>query len=138
MDCLFCKIAKGTIPAGTVYEDAHARAFLDIHPCVPGHTVVIPKVHAKDLIALPKAEIAPFFGAVQTVAEAVQKALRADGLTIGMNQGEAAGQAIPHLHVHILPRKQGDGGGSVHTVVRVASTEPLDEMASRIANCIPQ
>lgn len=117
MDCLFCKIINKEIPNYTVYEDEHVLAFLDIFPHAVGHTVVIPKMHAENLLELPEAEIAPLYVAVQKVQAKLQAALMPEGFTVGWNHGEAAGQAVPHLHVHILPRWQADGGGSMHSVL---------------------
>lgn len=117
MDCLFCKIINKEIPNYTVYEDDHVLAFLDIFPHAIGHTVVIPKMHAENLLELSESEIAPLFAAVQKVQAKLQTALQPEGFTVGWNHGQAAGQAVPHLHVHILPRWQADGGGSMHSVL---------------------
>lgn len=130
--CLFCSVAAKGIPAHVVYEDAHALAFLDIHPKAPGHTVVIPKVHAATLMDLPESEIAPVFRAVQKVAVRLRNVLGVDGLTIGINQGEVSGQTVPHLHVHVLPRFHGDRGQSIHSVVDNPPEESLDNLAKKI------
>lgn len=129
MDCLFCKIVAKQIPNFTVYEDEHALAFLDIHPCVTGHTVVIPKTHAATLPELPAAEVGPLFLAVQATMNRMQDVLKPDGFTVGWNHGEAGGQAVPHLHIHVLPRYHNDGGGTMHTVVRQASDRSVDAIA---------
>jgi histidine triad (HIT) family protein len=131
-DCLFCKIAAKTIPAKIIYEDDRTIAFLDIMPRSPGHTVVIPKYHAATLVALPDEEIAPLFGAVKKVATLLVSGLRPDGITIGINQGQASGQEVDHLHVHLMPRMQGDGGGSVQSVVHCAPQESLDAIQKKI------
>lgn len=128
-DCLFCRIVRKEIPAHIVYEDDAALAFLDIHPHAKGHTVVIPKHHAADLAALPREAVGPLFEAVRAVAAKAVPALQADGLTIGVNQGAVSGQTVHHLHVHILPRFHGDGGGSIHSAVKAPSGEPLAEIA---------
>lgn len=129
MDCLFCKIVAQQIPNYTVYEDEHALAFLDIHPCVAGHTVVIPKVHALTLPELPAAEVGPLFLGVQATMQRLQEVLRPDGFTVGWNHGEAGGQAVPHVHIHVLPRYDNDGGGNMHSVVRNPSERPVDAVA---------
>jgi histidine triad (HIT) family protein len=131
-DCLFCKIAEKKIPAKIVYEDDRTLAFLDIKPSAPGHTMVIPKYHASTLAALPDKEIAPLFLAVKKVAELLVAGLHPDGITIGVNQGRASGQEIDHLHVHLVPRSHGDGGGSVQSVVHQASRESLEEIQKKI------
>lgn len=134
MDCLFCRILRGELSAETVYEDDHAIAFLDVSPRVPGHTIVIPRHHSPSLVELPAAEVGRLFEAVQKVAAKVLRAMGADGLTIGINQGAASGQTVKHLHVHILPRFNGDGGGSIHSVVENVPRESLSEIAKKIKN----
>ena len=128
-NCLFCKIVRNEIPNYTVYEDDHSLAFLDIHPCVKGHTVVIPKVHSGTLLDLNSEIVKEFFVCVKQVLEKIERTLSPDGFTIGLNHGEAGGQAIPHLHVHILPRWQNDGGGSMHSVVKKDSDKPVEDVA---------
>lgn len=131
-DCLFCKIANKEIPAEVIFEDTHALAFLDIMPKAPGHTMVIPKVHARNILDLPEAEIGPLFAAVRKIAERLTRSLKADGLTIGINQGEASGQTVEHLHIHLLPRFKGDRGGSIHSVVSNPPEDSLAEIAKRL------
>lgn len=130
--CLFCKIKDREIPAEVIYEDDHALCFLDIHPCAPGHAVVIPKVHAAILAELPKEEIGPVFGAVQHVAALVRGKLGADGLTMGINEGGVSGQTVEHLHIHVMPRFQGDGGSSLHSVVNNKPMISLVEIAQKL------
>lgn len=130
--CLFCKIAAGEIPAQVVYEDGHALAFLDVKPCSAGHTMVIPKEHAPTLVALPDAEVAPLFAAVKKVAELLTEKLGSDGITIGVNQGRASGQEVDHLHVHLIPRWHGDGGGPIQSVVHNAPKGSLEEIRKKI------
>ncbi len=131
-DCLFCKIAAKTIPAKIVYEDEHAIAFLDITPRAPGHTMVIPKYHAPTLIGLPDGEISPLFSAVKKIAALLMVALHPDGITIGVNQGRASGQEIDHLHVHLMPRWHGDGGGAVQSLVHNMPQESLEAIQKKI------
>ncbi len=132
-NCIFCKIASGEIPAQAVYEDGRALAFLDIMPRTPGHTMVIPKTHAPNLLELPDAEIAPLFAAVKKVAEMLSRKLKCDGITIGINQGRASGQEVDHLHVHVMPRWYGDGGEPVQSLVNRKSKETLEEIRKKIA-----
>ncbi|OGZ13295.1 MAG: hypothetical protein A3C93_00050 [Candidatus Lloydbacteria bacterium RIFCSPHIGHO2_02_FULL_54_17] len=108
-DCLFCKIAERDIPCEKVYEDQDVLAFLDIHPINPGHTLVIPKKHAADISALTRADFERLMGCVHALAPIVKKAVQADGINIGMNNGGAAGQLVFHAHLHIIPRYQNDG-----------------------------
>ena len=117
-NCIFCKIIAGEVPKYTVYEDDHTVAFLDIHPVSKGHTVVIPKVHAEFLLDLNGEITKEFFLGVKRSLERVEKVLSPDGFNVGWNHGSAGGQAVPHLHVHIIPRWNGDGGGSMHSIVK--------------------
>ncbi|MBO4301824.1 HIT family protein [Methanosarcinaceae archaeon] len=116
-DCLFCKIGAGAIPSYSIYEDDVVLAFLDIAPCAEGHTVVIPKKHYDTFIDMSEEEAAAYYARVNKIAKALKDGLKADGITLGINIGEAAGQSVMHVHTHLIPRRNGDGGGSVHDVV---------------------
>jgi histidine triad (HIT) family protein len=131
-DCLFCKIAAKTIPARIVFEDDHVVAFLDIAPRAPGHTMVITKYHTPTLIELPDGEIAPLFLAVKKTVALLVAALHPDGVTIGVNQGRASGQEVDHLHVHLMPRWHGDGGGAVQSLVHNTPQESFEAMQKKI------
>ncbi len=130
-DCLFCKIVAGQIPNYTVVETPDALAFLDIFPCVDGHVVVIPKTHAATLLELPTEKVGPLYEAVQTAMKRVQEVMGCDGFSVGWNHGEAGGQAVPHLHVHILPRWNKDGGGNMHSLIKAPTKTPVAEMAAK-------
>ncbi|AKB86090.1 HIT family protein [Methanococcoides methylutens] len=130
MECLFCNIIKGDIPSYKVYEDETAYAFLDINPCSKGHTVVVPKTHYENFTEMPAEEAAGLFATVRMIARLVEDAVSADGSNIGLNNKPAAGQAVPHVHVHIIPRFEGDGGGSMHSIVSIPGAgDDLEEMA---------
>lgn len=129
---MFCKLVAKEIPSHSFYEDEHALAFLDINPRAPGHAMVIPKVHAAALLDLPEAEVGPLFGAVKVAMARIAEVLKPDAFTIGVNQGEAAGQTVKHLHVHIIPRWKGDGGGSIHSVVHNLPAEDVAAIAARL------
>ncbi len=130
-ECVFCKIIAGEIPSRRIYEDDAAVAFLDVAPLHEGHTLVVPKRHVADLVADPTAlaEIAP---AVSAVAASLVAALDADGLNMFQSTGAIAGQEVFHLHVHLVPRHDGDGGFS-ETVARPEAGD-LDEGARRITD----
>jgi histidine triad (HIT) family protein len=132
MECIFCKIVAKEIQAEIVSEDAAALAVMDIHPRSPGHIFIIPKRHAMHIGEVKAEDIGPLFAAVRNAAELVKNALSPDGLTIGINEGRAGGQEIDHLHIHIMPRWQGDGGGSVQSVVANAPKESIKAIAERI------
>ena len=108
-DCIFCKIIKGELPSSKVYEDEHVVAFLDIHPTRPGHTLLVPKAHCNDFLDCNPEVGTQLIKAAQKVAAAVVKGVGAEGFNLGVNNGRAAGQIIFHLHMHIIPRKAGDG-----------------------------
>ena len=130
--CLFCKIVDHTVPVATIYEDDNVVAFLDVHPRAPGHTLVIPKIHVQCLRDLTDELIEPLFMIVKKIAGTLENVFSANGMTIGINQGEASGQTVPHLHIHLMPRFTGDGGGSIHSVVNNPSGDAIDVIRERI------
>ncbi|NPA15562.1 MAG: HIT family protein [Deferribacteres bacterium] len=107
--CVFCKIVSGEIPAYKVYEDDEFLAFLDIGPVNKGHLLVIPRKHYPTLLDMPEDEAGKLYKLVHRLAKAVKSALSADGLNIINNVGEASGQEVFHVHVHIIPRFYDDG-----------------------------
>ncbi len=123
-DCLFCKIVAGAIPNYTVYEDDNVLAFLDIHPCSQGHTVVIPKKHFREIGEMDADSWQKLAAGLQASVNTVQKVLQPDAMNIGINDRPVAGQAVAHAHWHIIPRWEGDGGGSMHSIIR--SREKID------------
>jgi len=132
MDCLFCKIAGKTIPSEIIYEDDSVLAFLDIHPLSPGHTLIVPKVHSENILDLPDEEAAKAFVSVKKVTALLSEKLKPKGFTIGINHGRIGGQLVDHLHIHVIPRFEGDGGGSLHSVVKNPPEESLSEIRRKI------
>jgi histidine triad (HIT) family protein len=108
MDCIFCRIIAGTIPAHKVYEDEHVLAFLDILPAARGHTLVIPKTHAAGLEDIAPDVLAQTIVGAQTVAHILRSKLEPDGLNMMQNNGAAAGQEVFHYHLHLVPRWHDD------------------------------
>lgn len=108
-DCVFCKIINREIPADVIYDCDDVVAFMDIRPVSRGHLLVVPKVHTSNLLETADEILVHFMHDVKKVAEAAQKAMKADGMTISTNIGEAAGQTVFHLHFHIIPRYAKDG-----------------------------
>lgn len=106
-DCVFCAIVAGRAPAHVVLERAESVAFLDRRPVFKGHVLVVPRAHVVTLPDLPDALLAPLFAAVRSVAAAVVPALGADGSFVAANN--VVSQAVAHLHVHVVPRRRGDG-----------------------------
>jgi histidine triad (HIT) family protein len=107
-DCLFCRIAAGEVPATVVYEDDQTISFMDINPSVRGHALVIPRAHSTDIRDIEPDDLAACMRSVQTVARKAIAGLDAEGANILQNTGRAAGQAVFHFHVHVLPRHRGD------------------------------
>jgi len=107
--CIFCKIVKGKIPATKIYEDKNVLAFLDISPINPGHALVVPKKHFETLIDIDDSALCETMKIVKKLSKIIMKAVNADGINIGINNYKAAGQLVPHLHVHIMPRFANDG-----------------------------
>ena len=110
-ECIFCKIVAGAIPCTKVYEDAHVLSFLDIGPISPGHTLLLPKKHYGAIMEMPAGEVAALFEPVAALAAAVKTAVGADGINVLQNNGPTAGQVVPHLHIHLIPRWPDDGLG---------------------------
>jgi len=109
-ECIFCKIVAGKLPSHRVYEDERHVAFLDINPFSPGHTLVCPKRHGETLWDMDEREIAEVFMVASKVSMGVVSATKADGFRIMQNNGEAANQAVAHIHVHVIPNKLEDKG----------------------------
>jgi histidine triad (HIT) family protein len=107
ISCIFCRIAQKQASASLVYEDEQLIAFLDIRPLNEGHTLVIPKVHYESIFDIPRELIEYLHGVTKQIALAVKKATNADGISIIQQNGKAAGQDIFHLHVHVIPRYEG-------------------------------
>ena len=105
--CIFCKIVRKQAPSSIVYEDDTIMAFLDIRPLNMGHTLVIPKAHYVDIFDIPEKELSQVHKVAKLVAFAIKKATAADGISIIQQNGKAAGQDIFHMHVHVVPRFEG-------------------------------
>ncbi|WP_323191170.1 HIT family protein [Halostella sp. PRR32] len=135
-DCIFCQIVSGDIPSRTVYEDDDIVAFLDANPLAPGHTLVIPKDHYETLGDLPDGEAEGVFGVLHALTPVVEDAVDADASNVAFNNGEAAGQEVPHVHGHVIPRFEDDGGKPIHAVAGPRpdlSDDELDDIADDIA-----
>jgi histidine triad (HIT) family protein len=133
---VFAKILRGEAPAHVVYEDAHSVAFMDLMPQVDGHTLVIPRTAAEDLLDIDPEPLAHLIRATQIVARAVKTAFAAPGVMIAQLTGAAAGQTVFHLHFHILPRHAGLEF-KLHAR-NVAPAAVLAEHASRVRAALQQ
>jgi histidine triad (HIT) family protein len=105
--CIFCKIARGDLAASIVYEDEDRIAFLDHRPVFPGHCLLVPRSHYGTLLDLPDDQIGPLFSCAKRLARAVEGALKADGFFVAINN--RVSQSVPHIHIHIVPRRKKDG-----------------------------
>jgi histidine triad (HIT) family protein len=130
--CIFCAVAAGDAPATVIYADDDAVAFLDINPATTGHTLVIPRRHVDGLLDADGAyaQIAP---AIEATGALLVERLDADGINVFQSTGQAAGQVVFHLHVHLLPRWAGDGLLSLHTL-RVPLREDREATRARLVD----
>lgn len=110
-DCIFCKIVAGEIPCSLIMEDEAGMAFLDINPVRPGHALLVPKKHYERLTDMPGEEAGALLAALPRLATAVVKGTGADGFNVFQTNGACAGQVVPHVHFHVIPRKNNDGAG---------------------------
>jgi histidine triad (HIT) family protein len=129
--CIFCRIVNKMAPASAVFEDEAVLAFLDIRPLTIGHTLVVPKAHYVDIFDIPDKLLSQVHLVTKKIALAVNKATEADGISIIQQNGQAAGQDIYHLHIHIVPRFEGQKLPHFHDLVQVERAK-LDHMASKI------
>ena len=133
-DCIFCKIVAGDIPASKVYEDEYFLAFLDISQVTPGHTLVIPKKHARNLLEMTPDETAALFNVVSRVTKKVESATQPQGMNIISNMEEIAGQSVFHTHVHILPRYSQDDDFKIDFIAHEPDFDRLAQLAKDISN----
>ena len=135
-DCIFCAIVAGDIPGRVVDENDDALAFLDANPMAPGHTLVVPKAHRQRIADLSREESHAVFELVHDLAPRIEDAVDADAHTVAVNDGPAAGQEVPHVHVHVIPRFADDDGTAIHAVAGSSpdlSDDELDDFADSIS-----
>ena len=120
--CVFCGIVAGETPASLVFRDGRCTAFMDTRPSNAGQVLVVPNDHAASLADLPEGDGAAMFAVARRVATALYRSgLRCDGVNLSLSDGEVAGQEVPHVHLHVVPRFEGDG------VCPVLGPHPQDE-----------
>ena len=138
--CPFCAIAAGTAPAHRVFEDAVSLAFLDLHPLVHGHCLLVPKAHVPTLDDLPAGLVGPLFTTAQRLSRALQAGLAADGSFTAVNT--RISQSVPHLHIHVVPRRHKDGlfarGSFVWKRQPYADEQQMVEMAAKVAKAMTE
>lgn len=106
--CIFCKIVRGEIPCVKVYEDDRVLAFADINPILPGHTLVIPKAHAENLMEIAPEDLTAIHQAARRIARAMNDSLRPAGIACLQLNGRAVNQVVMHYHFHLIPRQESD------------------------------
>jgi histidine triad (HIT) family protein len=130
--CVFCEIVAGVVPAHVVFEDAAHLVFLDARPLFPGHCLVVPREHRETLLDVPPGAVGPLFEVAQRSAKAVEHAMEADGFFVAINN--RVSQSVPHLHVHVVPRRKKDGlKGFFWPRHGYASSEEMASVRERIA-----
>jgi histidine triad (HIT) family protein len=130
--CVFCAIIRGQSPVAKVYEDNTFLAFMDKYPITSGHTLVLPKYHYGDLFEMTDAEVGNLYRVVHNIASAVYNATGAQGLNTGQNNGKAANQIVPHVHVHIIPRYEKDSRDGKWPSRKVTDYKELEKLANKI------
>ena len=136
-NCIFCKIIAGEISTRIIIQNEKAMALLDAFPLAAGHTLVIPKSHYAKVQQMSERDAAAVFEIVWKLAGAVETASQVNASTIAIHNGSDAGQEVPHVHVHIVPRKTGDGAGAIHSMFKIRpklSPQDMDSLRNRIAD----
>jgi histidine triad (HIT) family protein len=134
-DCIFCKIARGDISARIVGRNERAIAFLDAFPLAAGHALVVPKTHYVKIQEMTCEDSAAVFSLARDVVQKAESAAGTDASLLAVHNGSDAGQEVPHVHVHIIPRKVGDGAGPVHSMFKKPklAAEEMDAILSKMA-----
>jgi histidine triad (HIT) family protein len=130
--CIFCDIIRNRLPLVDVYEDDNFLVLMDKYPISRGHTLIIPKTHYENLLLMPQHEVGRLYSLVTVIAGAIVPAVKADGFNVGQNNGKAANQIVPHVHVHIIPRFNDDSPNGRWPTRRVAPREELFKIAEGI------
>ena len=136
-NCIFCKIIAGKIPSRVIMQNEKAMALLDAFPLSVGHSLVIPKSHYAKVQQMSKQDTMAVFEIVWKLVGAVETGSEVNASTIAIHNGSEAGQEVPHVHVHIVPRKRGDGAGAIHSMFKVKpklSSQEMDSLCERIAS----
>lgn len=131
-DCVFCKIIKGEIPCARVYEDDQVLAFLDIAPFNFGHTLVIPKEHHHSCTTVPAATLGAMMAVAARIGAALQRAVKAEGFNLFLNNGRCAGQEVPHAHLHVVPRFSQDKPLFQISTRQYEGKQAMQELAAEI------
>lgn len=138
-NCVFCKIVAGEISARVIIQNEKAMALLDAFPLAVGHTLVIPKSHYAKVQQMSEQDAAAVFEMVWKLAGAIETSSQVNASTIAIHNGREAGQEVPHVHVHIVPRRPDDGAGAIHSMFKVKpklSPQDMDSFRNRIGEVL--
>jgi histidine triad (HIT) family protein len=130
--CIFCSIIAGREPSVQIHYENGFLVLMDKYPINPGHALVMPTKHYETLLQMPPAEVGKLYSLVPTIAKAIISAVKADGFNVGQNNGIAANQIVPHVHVHIVPRFHDDSPDGKWPSRRVTSQEDIAKIAQKI------
>lgn len=136
--CIFCSIIKGSAPGAVIYTDNEFIALMDRYPVNYGHTLLVPKVHYNDLLSMPLDQIGRMYCMAANLAKIIISSVKADGFNLGQNNGRAANQIVPHVHVHIIPRYNYDSPNGNWPSRKVASFVELTKIAELIRSSIAE
>ena len=131
-DCVFCRILKGEIPCTKVYEDDMVLAFLDIAPFNPGHTVIVPKEHQHSSTAIDVEYLKAIIAVAPKIGAALMRATGAEGFNIFQNNGRVAGQTVPHVHFHVVPRFADDGVQITGSTKKYGDFAEMNALADKV------
>jgi histidine triad (HIT) family protein len=132
MDCIFCKIVSGAIPCFKLHEDANTLALMDINPLTEGHALVIPKRHVQTLMDADDAALRDTIVIAKKVCAALVQALKVDSVNLLQANGRWAAQSVPHLHFHLIPRRENDGAG-MDWELRPGQMDAIQKTAAKVA-----
>jgi histidine triad (HIT) family protein len=136
-NCVFCKIIAGKISARVIMENEKAMALLDAFPLAAGHTLIIPKLHYAKVQEMSVEDARAVFEIIWKVTSAVEEGSQVNASTIAIHNGSEAGQDVPHVHAHIVPRRRDDGAGAIHSMFKTRpelSPQEMDSLRDRIAS----
>jgi histidine triad (HIT) family protein len=134
--CLFCSIVSAKLPAIIIYDDDNHIALMDKYPLSLGHALVIPKLHHANLLSMTPYQFGSLYSVVYMISKAITSAVNADGFSIGQNNGRAANQIIPHVHVHIVPRFANDSQEGKWPSRTVGDLEQMAQTAQKIQSAL--
>ena len=134
MSCIFCDIIDGKREGHILYEDESHIAFLDKYPIDVGHSLIVPRKHSERITDMEPQDVGNAFALVPKIAKAILDATGADAFSLGQNNGRAAKQIIPHVHIHIIPRY--NSKGTIWTKRQISNDDELAELAKKVRNVL--